>query len=69
MPGQLYKLDSAYGSEQQLKELVAKLKESGIDPLADIVINHRCVCVYVCVEGVGGCFAHTRTCRVCRGCK
>lgn len=44
MPGQLYKLDSSYGSEQQLAELLAKLRDAGIDPLADIVINHRCVC-------------------------
>lgn len=43
MPGQLYKLDSSYGSEQQLAELLAKLRDAGIDPLADIVINHRCV--------------------------
>jgi hypothetical protein len=42
MPGQLYKLDSSYGSEQQLTELLTKLRDSGIDPLADIVINHRC---------------------------
>lgn len=41
MPGQLYKLDSHYGNEQQLKELLAKLKDAGIDPLCDIVINHR----------------------------
>lgn len=42
MPGQLYKLDSSYGTEQQLTELCAKLRDGGIDPLADIVINHRC---------------------------
>ena len=41
MPGQLYKLDSCYGNQQQLEELIGKLKEAGIDPLADIVINHR----------------------------
>jgi glycosidase len=41
MPGQLYKLDSHYGNEQQLKELLAQLKDGGIEPLADIVINHR----------------------------
>jgi hypothetical protein len=45
MPGQLYKLDSCYGSQQQLTELLGKLRDAGIDPLADIVINHRCVCV------------------------
>lgn len=41
MPGQLYKLDSSYGNEQQLRDLLGKLKAAGIDPLADIVINHR----------------------------
>jgi len=41
MPGQLYKLESCYGNEQQLKDLLEKLKAAGIDPLADIVINHR----------------------------
>jgi hypothetical protein len=44
MPGQLYKLDSCYGNSQQLKGLLQKLKDAGIDPLADIVINHRYVC-------------------------
>jgi hypothetical protein len=39
MPGQLYKLDSSYGSEPT--DLLTKLQDSGIDPLADIVINHR----------------------------
>jgi hypothetical protein len=43
MPGQLYKLDSCYGNSQQLQGLLQKLKDTGIDPLADIVINHRCV--------------------------
>lgn len=42
MPGQLYKLDSCYGNSQQLQGLLQKLKDAGIDPLADIVINHRC---------------------------
>lgn len=43
MPGQLYKLDSCYGNSQQLQGLLQKLKDAGIDPLADIVINHRYV--------------------------
>jgi 1,4-alpha-glucan branching enzyme len=42
LPGQLYKLDSLYGSEAELKELLAALKEAGLVPVADIVINHRC---------------------------
>jgi alpha-amylase len=41
MPGQLYKLESSYGNEQQLTALLAALREAGIEPLADIVINHR----------------------------
>lgn len=42
LPGQLYKLESAYGSSQQLRQLVADLKAAGITPIADVVINHRC---------------------------
>lgn len=42
LPGQLYNLDSKYGSKDELKALNAALKEAGIVPLADIVINHRC---------------------------
>jgi alpha-amylase len=42
MPGQLYNLTSNYGNEQQLTDLLTKLREAGITPMADIVINHRC---------------------------
>lgn len=60
MPGQLYKLDSCYGNQQQLQALLTKLKDAGIDPLADIVINHRYVthmsacslCACVCANNV-----------------
>jgi glycosidase len=41
LPAQLYQLQSSYGSEQQLRQLLAGLKQAGISPLADIVINHR----------------------------
>lgn len=41
LPGQLYNLSSAYGNEAQLTALCAKLRAAGIEPLADIVINHR----------------------------
>jgi alpha-amylase len=41
LPAQLYQLQSSYGSEQQLRQLLAALKQAGISPLADIVINHR----------------------------
>lgn len=42
LPGQLYKLQSLYGSEEELKALLAALKEAGLVSVADIVINHRC---------------------------
>lgn len=42
MPGQLYNLKSSYGNKEQLVELNKALKEAGIAPVADIVINHRC---------------------------
>lgn len=41
LPQNLYCLDSSYGSEQLLKDLLQKLREHDIRPMADIVINHR----------------------------
>ncbi|KAG2489176.1 hypothetical protein HYH03_012402 [Edaphochlamys debaryana] len=42
LPGQLYNLTSKYGSREALVRLNQALKMSGIAPVADIVINHRC---------------------------
>jgi len=41
LPGQLYNLNSAFGSETELRELNAALISAGVVPMADIVINHR----------------------------
>ncbi|CAL1146851.1 unnamed protein product, partial [Cladocopium goreaui] len=43
LPSQLFNLDaSAYGKKDQLKQLLAAMRQKGIRGMADIVINHRC---------------------------
>lgn len=42
LPGQLYDLETPYGTKDELMALLSQLKEAGIASLADIVINHRC---------------------------
>ncbi|XP_073393185.1 probable alpha-amylase 2 isoform X2 [Physcomitrium patens] len=41
LPKNLYNLNSAYGSEVELRSLLQHMKKSGLKPMADIVINHR----------------------------
>jgi len=41
LPNMLYTLDSNYGTQDQLKQAIASLHNSGIKVLGDIVINHR----------------------------
>lgn len=42
LPRDLYQLDSCYGSEADLRELIDKCHEHNIKVIADIVVNHRC---------------------------
>mmetsp|Transcript_13195 Transcript_13195/g.27873 ORF Transcript_13195/g.27873 Transcript_13195/m.27873 type:complete len:729 (-) Transcript_13195:1725-3911(-) len=42
LPRDLYCLDSQYGSEGELRELVKTIQSKGLKAVADIVINHRC---------------------------
>lgn len=41
LPRDLYSLDSAYGSEAELRELIAAFHQNNIKVIADIVVNHR----------------------------
>ena len=43
LPRDLYQLDSCYGSEADLRELINKCHEHNIKVIADIVVNHRWV--------------------------
>lgn len=41
LPDELYELESAYGTKDELVTLNQALRAAGIRPMADIVINHR----------------------------
>ncbi|WP_299070923.1 alpha-amylase family glycosyl hydrolase [Accumulibacter sp.] len=45
-PKEYFRLDNSYGSFNQHEAMLKALLESGVEPVADIVINHR--------DGVGG---------------
>ena len=42
LPRDIYNLNSAYGSEGELRELLYELHDQELKAVADIVINHRC---------------------------
>lgn len=42
LPRDLYCLDSAYGTESELRDCIKELKHWNLKVIADIVINHRC---------------------------
>lgn len=42
LPRDYYDLNSQYGTEAELREMIKTLQDYGLKPIADIVINHRC---------------------------
>lgn len=42
LPRDLYCLDSRYGSEADLRNVISVFHEHGIKVIADVVVNHRC---------------------------
>ncbi len=41
LPRELYDFNSAYGTEQQLRDLISAYHDDGLKVLSDVVINHR----------------------------
>ena len=50
LPRDYYDLNSHYGSEAELRDLIGVLHENNLKAIADIVINHRCAHY----QGAGG---------------
>ena len=48
LPQDYENLNTAYGSEADLRRCVAALKRRGLKALADVVVNHRCAQQQVC---------------------
>ena len=48
LPRDYYNLNSKYGTEAELRQLLAVMHENGVKAIADIVINHRCAHFQVC---------------------
>lgn len=42
MPSKLYNLNSAYGSEEDIRKLTGMCQDNGVYPMVDFVANHRC---------------------------
>lgn len=42
LPGEWYNLNSHYGTEAELKQLIQAMQAAGITAIADLVLNHRC---------------------------
>ena len=42
MPSQLYEVNTPFGTREELRAMTAALKAQGLEPMGDIVINHRC---------------------------
>ncbi|XP_062103076.1 alpha-amylase 3, chloroplastic-like [Humulus lupulus] len=42
MPSDLYNLNSAYGSEEELKHCIEEMHSQDLLALGDVVLNHRC---------------------------
>lgn len=48
LPRDYYNLNSKYGTEAELRQLISVMHENGVKAIADIVINHRCAHTQVC---------------------